>query len=72
MEQFYRKSRKSKLSSLIRPGPWTEGKPVVTDIIGDEGEVLSLAASLEDVSQHPLAEAVVKRASELDLSLSHC
>ena len=48
----------------------TEGKPVVTDIIGDEVEVLGLAASLEEASQHPLAEAVVKRASELDLSFT--
>jgi len=52
-----------------KTGTLTEGKPVVTDIIGDEVEVLGLAASLEEASQHPLAEAVVKRASEAGLEL---
>ena len=52
-----------------KTGTLTEGKPVVTDIIGDEVEVLGLAASLEEASQHPLAEAIVKRASEAGLEI---
>ena len=58
-----------KVRTLVfdKTGTLTEGKPVVTDIIGDEVEVLGLAASLEEASQHPLAEAVVKRASEAGL-----
>lgn len=52
-----------------KTGTLTEGKPMVTDIIGDEVEVLGLAASLEEASQHPLAEAIVKRASEAGLEI---
>lgn len=60
-----------KVKTLVfdKTGTLTEGKPVVTDIIGDEVEVLGLAASLEEASQHPLAEAIVKRASEAELEL---
>ena len=45
-----------KVQTLVfdKTGTLTEGKPVVTDIIGDEVEVLGLAASLEEASQHPL------------------
>lgn len=60
-----------KVKTLVfdKTGTLTEGKPVVTDIIGDEIEVLGLAASLEEASQHPLAQAIVKRASEAELEL---
>ena len=60
-----------KVKTLVfdKTGTLTEGKPVVTDIIGDEVKVLGLAASLEEASQHPLAEAIVKRATETGLEL---
>ena len=44
-----------KVQTLVfdKTGTLTEGKPVVTDIIGDEVEVLGLAASLEEASSTP-------------------
>ncbi|MCZ2492116.1 copper-translocating P-type ATPase [Dellaglioa carnosa] len=47
-----------------KTGTITVGKPVVTDIIGDPQDVLSLAASLEESSEHPLAAAIMDKASE--------
>ena len=58
-----------KLTTIVfdKTGTLTKGKPEVTDInavgIGDR-ELLKLAASVEKNSQHPLAEAVVKKAQE--------
>lgn len=52
-----------------KTGTLTIGKPEVTDIISakkhyDTKYILQLALSLEKNSEHPLAEAVVKRATE--------
>ncbi|MCI1283482.1 MAG: copper-translocating P-type ATPase [Lacticaseibacillus songhuajiangensis] len=41
-----------------KTGTITVGKPVVTDIVGDRQQVLTLAASLEADSEHPLASAI--------------
>lgn len=62
-----------KLSSIDtvvfdKTGTLTKGKPEVTDIIADEGfkevQVLQLATSAESKSEHPIAQAIVKKASE--------
>ena len=49
-----------------KTGTLTVGKPQVTDIIVKEGfsekKLLSLAASVEKFSEHPLAEAIVEKA----------
>lgn len=62
--------RFSKVDTLIvdKTGTLTEGKPKLTDIVAlggtDENRLLSLAASLERGSEHPLAEAIVSGAEE--------
>lgn len=54
---------------LDKTGTITEGKPVVTDVVGeDSGLVLTVAASLEADSEHPLAQAILKQAEQLKLS----
>jgi Cu+-exporting ATPase len=58
---------------LDKTGTLTEGKPQVTDIITSsdysENEILRLAASVEKNSEHSLAEAIVKNASQKNLDL---
>ena len=53
--------------ALDKTGTITVGKPVVTDLLGDEDEVLRLAAALETQSEHPLGRAIIERAGNLDL-----
>ncbi|PIR81111.1 copper-translocating P-type ATPase [Candidatus Kuenenbacteria bacterium CG_4_8_14_3_um_filter_39_15] len=57
-----------------KTGTLTKGQPEVTDVIGagltDEKQIIMLAASLEKLSEHPLAEAIVKYAQEESISLS--
>lgn len=51
-----------------KTGTITVGKPTVTDIVGDPAEVLTVAASLEDNSEHPLAKAVMKAAADKQIT----
>ncbi|MCK9602075.1 MAG: heavy metal translocating P-type ATPase [Sphaerochaeta sp.] len=54
-----------------KTGTLTEGKPKVTDILAKETkQVLALAASIEQASEHPLSRAVVEKAKEEQLELS--
>jgi P-type Cu+ transporter len=62
--------------ALDKTGTVTEGRPAVTDIIVAPGakwnsdELLSLAASVESMSEHPLADAIVRRAKEATVKIS--
>jgi Cu+-exporting ATPase len=62
---------------LDKTGTVTEGRPAVTDVVtvpngGGRAtdEVLSLVASVESSSEHPLADAIVRRAREAGLDVS--
>jgi len=65
----------SKLSAMVldKTGTITLGQPKVTEIVlvggGLEEYVLSLAASLESGSEHPLAQSIVESAKERGISV---
>lgn len=52
-----------------KTGTITNGKPVVTDVIGDEKQILTIASALEATSEHPLASAVMVAAKERALDV---
>ncbi len=68
--------RLSKINTIVldKTGTITNGKPIVTDIIPlsniDEVRILEILGSLEKYSEHPLAEAIVKKAKEQNLNLT--
>jgi len=51
-----------------KTGTITNDKPEVTDVIGDENQILAIAAGLEESSEHPLATAVLDRAKDLNIT----
>jgi len=59
---------------MDKTGTITKGEPELTDIIittdsADRDSILQMSASAEKVSEHPLAEAIVRKAEELGLAL---
>ncbi|MEP3855431.1 MAG: heavy metal translocating P-type ATPase [Porticoccus sp.] len=68
--------RLEKVDTVVidKTGTLTEGKPQVTGIHPasgfDQNTLLRLGASLERSSEHPLAEAMLAKAGELELTLS--
>lgn len=68
------KGKKIDVMIFDKTGTLTVGKPTVTNVVpigtSDEATVLRLGASLEKLSEHPLAQAVVKAAKEKNLVLS--
>jgi Cu+-exporting ATPase len=67
--------RLEKITTLVvdKTGTLTEGKPKLMDVLPSGGfdadELLSLAASLEQSSEHPLAGAIVQGAKERSLAI---
>jgi len=67
--------RMEKVDTLVidKTGTLTEGRPTVVGIATDGGlaqdEALRLAASVEQASEHPLADAIVRAAHERKLAL---
>jgi Cu+-exporting ATPase len=51
-----------------KTGTVTNGTPEVTDVVGDRDQVLRVAASLEQSSEHPLATAITKAAQKADIT----
>jgi len=68
--------RFEKIDTLVidKTGTLTEGRPAVTAIRPaagfEEAEILGLAASLERGSEHPLADAILRAATERGVTLS--
>ena len=68
--------RMEKIDTLVvdKTGTLTEGKPKVVAIVPaagfQESEILRLAAGVEQASEHPLADAIVRAAKERNLDLS--
>ena len=68
------KLSKASIVVMDKTGTLTKGKPEVTDLINldnsfSDQEILKIAASVENLSEHPLAYAVVKKAVEQNLDL---
>jgi Cu+-exporting ATPase len=68
------RAHKTKAIILDKTGTLTQGQPVVTDIVTaafyGETDLLALAASAEQGSEHPLGEAIVTAAKEREVTLS--
>jgi Cu+-exporting ATPase len=66
--------RAEKLNAVVfdKTGTLTKGEPEVTEIVtfdGSEEDIIFLAAVAEKGSEHPLAEAIIKRANMMGLSI---
>jgi len=67
---FIEKTQKTAVVAFDKTGTLTIGKPSVTDIATTdnitEADLLSVAASIEALSEHPLGQAIVRKAKETD------
>ena len=61
------------VAAFDKTGTITEGKPEVDDVIAygiSDEDLIMLAASVEQNSNHPIAKAIVNKAKELDIELN--
>lgn len=67
---YLEKTRELQAIVFDKTGTLTKGKLAVTDIIGDNQEsLLALAASLENLSEHPVGQAIVSAAKSRNVGL---
>ena len=66
-------AHKIKTVVFDKTGTITKGKPILTNLIAygkyNENELLKIAASVENDSEHPLAEAIVNKAKEKNIEI---
>ena len=66
-------AHKIKTVVFDKTGTITKGKPILTNLIAygkyNENELLKIAASVENDSEHPLAEAIVNEAKEKNIEI---
>jgi Cu+-exporting ATPase len=71
--EYVEKARKLNIVVFDKTGTLTKGEPSVTDVKTfngfTESEVLMFAGSVEKSSEHPLAEAIVKKAEDGNVKL---
>ncbi len=70
---YFEAAKKVKVIAFDKTGTLTIGRPEVTDVISfdkhSNAELLTLASSIECRSGHPLANAIVRKAKESNISI---
>lgn len=71
--EYLERAEKLKAVVFDKTGTLTKGEPEVTEIVpvsgSNENEIIQLAAIAEKGSEHPLAEAIIKRANMIGIEI---
>jgi Cd2+/Zn2+-exporting ATPase len=69
--KFIEKLQEIEIFAFDKTGTLTEGNLKIFDIIpyngANKSDIISIAASLESLSEHPIGKAIVKQAKDMDL-----
>ncbi len=69
---YLEKAASLDMLAFDKTGTLTSGKPVLTDVVPlngySEEDLIARAAGAESLSEHPIAQAIVERAQEMDLA----